>query len=113
MSDFSLGDVGSLGSLTNFAQSGSKAQKDTPESIAKAASQFEALLLGQLLKSAREGENESWMGTDANDAGSTLMEMSEQQLASTLAQNGGLGLAKMIDKGLTAASQKLHPKQGE
>jgi Rod binding domain-containing protein len=74
--------------------------KDSPEEIAKAASQFESLLISQLLQSARGSDGESWMGTDANEAGATLTEMSEQALSSALASKGGLGLAKLINTGL-------------
>ena len=77
-----------------------KSGKDTPEAVAKAASQFEALLIGQLLQSARGSDGEGWLGTDQNEAGSTLAEMSEQALSSALASKGGLGLAKLVTKGL-------------
>ena len=77
-----------------------KASKDTPEAVEKAASQFESLLIGQLLQSARGSDGTGWMDTDENEAGSTLTEMSEQALSSSLASKGGLGLAKMITNGL-------------
>ena len=74
---------------------------DTPEAIAKAATQFEALLIGEVMKSAREADGSGWEGTDEQEAGSTLMEVSEQQIAQALAAAGGLGLAKMISAGLS------------
>jgi Rod binding domain-containing protein len=40
------------------------------------------------------------MGTDANEAGATLTEMSEQALSTALTSKGGLGLAKLINTGL-------------
>jgi flagellar protein FlgJ len=88
--------------------------KDSPEAIAKAASQFESLLISQLLQSARGSDGESWMGTDANEAGATLTEMSEQALATALASKGGLGLAKLITTGLQkTVDQTAHSKQGD
>jgi Rod binding domain-containing protein len=108
MSDLLSADVTSLSPLLGDKKIDRKFDKDTPESVAQAASQFEALLIGQLLKSAREAGGESWMGTDASDADSSLMEMSEQQLASTLASNGGLGLATMVKEGLSRTVQKTH-----
>jgi len=77
-----------------------KNKKDTPEAVAKAATQFEGLLIGQLLQSARGSDGEGWLGTDENEAGSTLAEMSEQALSTALAAKGGLGLAKLVTKGL-------------
>jgi Rod binding domain-containing protein len=108
MNDLLGADITSLSLSPMERKPGGKLEKDTPESVAKAASQFEALLIGQLLKSAREAGGESWMGTDPSDADSSLMEMSEQQLASTLASNGGLGLAKMVKEGLSRSVDKAH-----
>jgi Rod binding domain-containing protein len=98
--------------MTQISASGFKGEnstkKDTPEGIAKAASQFEALLIGQLLQSARAGDDQGWFGTDESDAGSTLTEMSEQVLSSTLAAKGGLGLAKLVTKGMEKSSEHVH-----
>ena len=49
------------------------AQHDDPEKIRKAASQFEALLIGQMLKSMRDSEG-GWLGTGADDSSSSAME---------------------------------------
>jgi len=74
---------------------------DTPESTAKAASQFEALLIGQFLKSAREASGSGWMGTDSEDADAGMIELAEQQLSQALSARGGFGLAKLVAQGLT------------
>jgi Rod binding domain-containing protein len=83
--------------------------RDTPEAIAKAATQFEALLIGEVMKSAREANGSGWQDTDQEEAGSTLMEVSEQQLAQALAASGGLGLAKMISAGLSRTAGAKDP----
>jgi Rod binding domain-containing protein len=71
------------------------------------------LLIGQLLKSARGSGDGGWFGTDGDEAGSTLTEMSEQELSSAMASSGGLGLAKMIQSGLTkTVEQKSHSSKG-
>jgi len=62
-----------------------------PEKIRDAAQQFEALLLGQILRAAREGGEAS---------SGCAMEYAEQQFAAVMARNGGLGLAGLIVKGL-------------
>jgi Rod binding domain-containing protein len=91
-----------------------KSAKDTPEAVAKAASQFESLLISQLLQSARASDGEGWMGTDANEAGAMLTEMSEQALSTALASKGGLGLAKMITAGLQkSVDQTTGSKHGD
>jgi Rod binding domain-containing protein len=76
-----------------------KSKKDTPEAIAKAATDFEALLIGQLLQAARAGGS-GWLDTNSEDANSSLTDMSEQVLSKSLATSGGLGLAKMVKAGL-------------
>ena len=92
---------------STFDPAALKSDRDTPEAIAKAATQFEALLIGEVMKSAREADGSGWMGTDEDEAGSTLMEVSEQQISQALASQGGLGLAKMISAGLSKTSAHL------
>lgn len=69
--------------------------------IARAASEFEALLIAQMLRSSRESRAEGSDDEDGAEADSTMMELGEQQFAQTLANNGGLGVAKIIVAGLT------------
>lgn len=100
----------SLLSPESILGSGGKTNRDTPEAIAKAATAFESLLIGEVLKSAREANGSGWMGTDEDEAGSSLMQMSEQQVSQTLAASGGLGLAKMISAGLAKTAAKVAGK---
>jgi peptidoglycan hydrolase FlgJ len=60
-----------------------------------AAGKFEAMLIAQMLKSARKTDSGGWSG-ETDESNSTIMDMAEQQLADTLGAQGGLGLAKMI-----------------
>lgn len=95
--------------VTTTVKGPAKHGKDSPEEIQKAASQFEAVLIGQLLQSARSATGNGWMDTDESEPGSNLTEMSEQALSSALASNGGLGLAKMITAGLVrSVDQSSH-----
>lgn len=107
MADLTPAALVSVDLSSSFDPSASKSQRDTPEAIAKAASQFEALLIGEVLKSAREADGSGWMGNDEDEAGSTLMDVSEQQISQALASRGGLGLAKMISAGLSKTSAHL------
>jgi Rod binding domain-containing protein len=70
-----------------------------PKDLAGAARQFEALLLTQMLRTARESsasDSEGWMGSGSDSAANTAIEMAEEQFANALAAQGGLGLAKMV-----------------
>jgi len=65
---------------------------DTPEKLRQAATQFESLMIGQILHSVRESS-----GTEDSDStNSSYMDMAEQQFASALAARGGLGIANMV-----------------
>ena len=60
-----------------------------------AAGKFEALLIAQMLKSARDTDSAGWSG-DINQSSSSIMDMAEQQLAELLGSQGSLGLARMV-----------------
>jgi Rod binding domain-containing protein len=68
--------------------------KPAPHNVREAAGQFEALLLSQMLKSARAGSG--WLDEGEDQAGATATEMAEEQLAQAMARQGGLGLARMV-----------------
>lgn len=73
--------------------------KDTPEKISGVAKQFEALMVGQILKSARESSGGGWLSDeDSQDdqTGSLVMELAEQGFSQAIAARGGLGIAKMV-----------------
>ena len=81
-----------------------------PKKIHDAAQQFEALMVGEMLKTARESDPDGWMGTDEGTGDDSAMDMAESQFANALAKNGGLGLSKMIESSLqhaTADSQNV------
>jgi Rod binding domain-containing protein len=77
-----------------------------PRRIEGAAQQFEALLIGQMLKSTHESDDGGWTGSDNDDAGSQAVELAEEQLAQAMASHGGLGLARVIARGLTHAKDR-------
>lgn len=68
----------------------------------EAAEQFEALLIGQLLRAARESSGSGgWLGTGEDHSSESIAEYAEQQVAGLLSSSGGLGLARLIEQGLT------------
>lgn len=75
--------------------------RDDPRKVRDAAQQFEALLLTQILRSERESGN-GWLGSGGDSASSCATDYAEQQFAVLLAQQGGLGLARLISAGLEA-----------
>jgi peptidoglycan hydrolase FlgJ len=69
-----------------------------PAKIRDAAQQFEGLLLNQLLESAHPSGG--WLGSGDEGADGTAFSFAEQQLAVTMAKQGGVGLANLIVAGL-------------
>ena len=67
--------------------------------IKDAARQFEALLIGQMLKSMRDSEG-GWLGTGDDEASSSAMEYAQEMFAQSLSANGGLGMANLVVTGL-------------
>jgi Rod binding domain-containing protein len=63
---------------------------DRPKDAREAAVQFEALLLGQMLRSAREAQESE------DQTGETMWDVAAQQFAQVMAENGGIGLARLI-----------------
>lgn len=73
--------------------------KDDPAKVRDAARQFEALLIGQMMKSMKDSEG-GWLGTGDDDSASSAMEYGQEIFAQAMAANGGLGLSTLIAKGL-------------
>jgi hypothetical protein len=67
-----------------------------PDQVSQAATQFEALIIGQVLKAARGSSDQGWLGTGDDKTSDMVMEMAEQGLSQGLAAQGGLGIAKMV-----------------
>jgi peptidoglycan hydrolase FlgJ len=106
MSDFAISSMmpgsttpgGSLASGT--ATGGAKSAARDPEKARDAAQQFEALLIGQMMRGVRQSGS-GWLGSDADASGECATDYGEQQFAAVMAKQGGLGLADMISKGLS------------
>ncbi len=94
-----------LGKLASVAtpQMDGIAPKDDPEKVKDSAKQFEALLIGQMLKSMRDSEG-GWLGT-GDDAASSAMEYAQENFAQSLSNSGGFGLATLVAKGLQKSTE--------
>jgi Rod binding domain-containing protein len=71
-------------------------QEGKPKDAVEAAKQFEAMLIAQMLRSAREAGRDD--GEDSTS--STMLDLADQQFAKMLSDSGGLGLGGLIAKSL-------------
>jgi Rod binding domain-containing protein len=90
----------------------SPAKVETQKSTREAATEFESLLVGQMLKTMREGKEESWLGGESSAGNESIMEMAEQQVARAIAQRGGFGIARMLDQTFAQARTSSASPQG-
>jgi flagellar protein FlgJ len=95
--------VNSLKAINPHLPASAAKPPDDPEKIKKAAQQFEALLIGQMMKSMRDSEG-GWLGTGSDESSSSAMEYGQEIFAQSMAANGGLGLANMVAQGLGKSS---------
>ena len=86
--------------LTDITPVTSTASAAKPSRAAAAAGQFEALLIGQMLKSERESNEDGWMGGGGDSAAESAYGMAENQFAQAIASRGVFGLAKTIQHAL-------------
>lgn len=79
--------------------------KTDPAKLARAAQEFESLLIGQMLRMMRDASLGGGLGLEGDNAGRTMSEFADQQLSELLASRGGIGLAALIAQGLQRESQ--------
>ena len=81
----------------------------SPARLHDVAQQFEALLIGEMLKSIHEAAQDSGDDDDGDAGGDSAMDMAQSQFAQSIAMQGGLGLTHMIETGLAkdSANQKV------
>lgn len=80
-----------------------EANTDPAKALLPVAKQFESVYLQMMLKSMRAAVPESGLFSD--EAGKTYRDMFDNQLSVNLAEQGGIGLAKVMVKQLTPAPQ--------
>ena len=93
----------SPGELSEVSASGAGLKQGPGESgkLKEAAREFEALLLAQVLKAARQPGEGGWLTSGSDQSSNTALELAESQLARVLASRGILGIDKLM-----ASSQK-------
>ena len=89
--------------------------QDSHQKIREAASQFESLLIGQVLKSMHEDGEDGWLGSGEDQTASSAMSLADEYLAQAISSHGGLGLAEMISRQLDPAnnSSRVIPTESE
>ena len=85
--------------------------RDDPARIKAAAGQFEALLIGQMLKSMRDSEG-GWLGTGSDESSASAIEYGQEIFAQALSSKGGFGLSTLVAKGLEKQPEKELPQVG-
>lgn len=80
-----------------------------PKSIHRVAQEFESLLISQLLKSMKQGA----LSEEDGGTNDSVMQYAEESMARVLSQNGGIGMAGVIERALaqkdTAAPDSASP----
>ena len=84
-------------------------KKNEPARVKHAAEQFEALMIGQMMKSIRESEESGPMAEEKDQAGSSALQLAQEQFAQALAARGGLGLARVFTKSFPATDSTSAP----
>jgi Rod binding domain-containing protein len=73
-----------------------------PTNAKEAATQFEGLLIAAMLRSAHESNPGSLGGDDDDNSQSdTVFDIAAEQFAQVMAQQGGFGIAKIVNAGLS------------
>ncbi len=86
-----------------------QAQQKSPDATREAAKQFEAVFIQMMLKSMRAASPTEG-GIMDNDQSRLYLEMFDQQIALTMAQQGKLGIADMITRQLGGAEAGSLPR---
>jgi len=105
MTNTIFNDIGYLGSLRAEAASAPN------KAINEVASQFEALFVQQMMKSMRDAVPKSdLMNSDHLD---TYQAMADQQMAVSLSQQGGIGIARMLVEQMQTRGYVAEPQSME
>jgi len=77
--------------------------------IEKGAKEFEAILVGSWLQQAEQSfATVPGVDDDQDPGGQQMMSLGVQQLATSMAASGGIGIGKMIAKAMHANAEKAY-----
>lgn len=97
--------------LSDFASPPDAADGAKNAKLVNAAQQFESMLLQEMLKPMRSGED-SWGGDDKSSDGSmdTINGFGTEAMATAISKGGGLGIAKQVIRKVTLEHQRESEK---
>ena len=95
-----LSAVSAAPAASESAAATSAASAPENRRLKQAATDFEGLLVAQLLRHARQAGDGGWMGTGEDKSSESMMEMAEESLARMMASQGCLGLASLMQQGV-------------
>jgi len=114
--------IGDLGGPLDWDSVPPQRHGDGAGDAKQAARQFEAMLIGQMLRSMREasGNKGNWLGGEEAQGSDTMSEFAEQQLGQAISSQGGFGLAPLVEQGLkphestsTNSTAEVHRLSGQ
>ncbi len=91
----------SFASPGGLAQLGAGSSNAKPTNVKEAATQFEGLLIAEMLRSAHEASPGGLEGDDEDSQSSTLFDLAAEQFAQMMAKQGGFGIARVVTSGLS------------
>jgi flagellar protein FlgJ len=96
--------------ISSQAATGAEAQKQAK--LVDAAQQFEAMLMQEMLKPMRAGQD-SWGGEEKNDdaAADTISSFGTEAVAKAIAKGGGLGIARQVVRQVTLEHERNSEKK--
>lgn len=92
------------------SQTATGAEKQQNAKLADAAQQFEAMMMQEMLKPMRSGQD-SWDEEKRDDSASdTISSFGTEALAKSISKAGGLGIAKQVIRQVTQEHEKNSKK---
>ena len=70
------------------------------EELTNALEEFEALIAGTLLRTAREESGSGWLGGESSAGSDGIMDFAEQHISKAMAKQGAFGIAKTLSTSL-------------
>ena len=90
--------------FSSQVSTGTEKQKNSK--LADAAQQFEAMLMQEMLKPMRAGQND-WSGEKSDDsAADTISTFGTEAVAKAISKGGGLGIARQVVRQITREHEK-------
>jgi Rod binding domain-containing protein len=90
--------------FSSQVSTGAEKQKDSK--LVDAAQQFEAMLMQEMLKPMRAGQND-WSGEENDDsAADTISTFGTEAVAKAISKGGGFGIARQVVRQVTREHEK-------